>query len=61
MGLLYIYCMYCYSMHQVRFYSAGFSHHGVSIDVDFLGLGIMSDPPSSDTLTVQVAALFQLL
>lgn len=45
----------------IRFYSAGLSHHGVSIDVDLFGLGVMSDPPSSNTLTVQVAVFFQLL
>lgn len=53
--------MCCYCLHNLSVYSAGVSHHGVSVDVDLLGFGVMFDPPSSDTLTVQVAALFQLL
>lgn len=36
-------------------------HHGVSIHVDLLLLGVMLDPTSSDTLAIQVSALLQLL
>lgn len=37
------------------------SHHGVSIHVDLLLLGVMLDPASSNTLAVQVSAFLQLL
>lgn len=37
------------------------SHHGVSIHVDLLLLGVMLDPSSPNTLTIQVSAPLQLL
>lgn len=41
--------------------SRGTSHHGVSIDMNLLCLGVVLDPATSDTLTVQVSTSFQLL